>query len=177
MSGLLKRELEREFAQLEKAKSSEGRKRPNKKLAEKLPTNRHGIRKNRKRLQEGNSRPKFGGSAGKKLKFSFLELESKKNSDEKNEAKVEAGVAKLLNISKSSRSSAASAVFEQHEKLHRHYIPKSRNFLEKFQKKKKVEPEGTVFTEEDFEKFSKEYFVNSKPVNSTTLVSKPRFDE
>ena len=47
----------------------------------------------------------------------------------------------------------------------------------KFQKKKKVEPEGTVFTEEDFEKFSKEYFVNSKPVNSTTLVSKPRFDE
>jgi len=175
MSGLLKRELEREFAELEKSKSSFGGKRStNKKLTDKLPTNRHGIKKNLKRLKEENSRPKFGNSA-KKFKFSFLELESKKNSDEKDQAKVEAGVEKLLRMSKSSGSS--SVVFEQHDKLNRHYIPKSRNFMEKFAKKKKKEPEGTVFTEEDFEKFAKEYFVNSKPVNSTTLVSKPRFDE
>jgi hypothetical protein len=47
-----------------------------------------------------------------------------------------------------------------------------------FGKKKKANSaEGTVFTEEDFEKFSKEYFVNSKPIHPSTLVTKPRFGD
>ena len=185
MSGLLKRELEMEFAEIGRQTSGTSSKKANKKtkLIEKLPSNRHGIKKQMKRLKNANSRPKYGPSV-KKLKFSFLELQSKQNLADDQAAKVEAGVQKLLSLSnayKASSSSVANAgdVVQHHQKMQRHYVPKSREFMEKFsQKKQKVEDStGTVFTEEDFEKFAKEYFVNSKPINQTTLVTKSKFSD
>jgi hypothetical protein len=184
MSGLLKRELEIEFAEIERQNSGfSGKKKKGTKLVEKLPSNRHGIKKQMKRLKDANNRPKYGPSV-KKFKFSFLELQSKQNLADTQAAKIEAGVQKLLNFSNASKASSSSVanakdVVQHHQKTQRHYVPKSREFMEKFSKKKqKVEDAtGTVFTEEDFEKFAQEYFVNSKPINSSTLVTKSKFND
>ena len=185
MSSMLKRELEMEFAEMERRESGfSSKKKKNSKLVDKLPSNRHGIKKQMKRLKEQNSRPKFGAPSTKKLKFSFLELHSKQNIAERDQATVESGVQKLLGLSKASRASSdkvssAKAVVDHNERTKRHYVPKSREFLEKFSKKKKPETDsnGTVFTEEDFEKFSREYFVNSKPLHPTTLTTKSKFTD
>lgn len=179
---MLKRELEMEFAEMERRESGFSSKKKNSKLVDKLPSNRHGIKKQMKRLKEQNSRPKFGAPATKKLKFSFLELHSQQNIADRDQATVESGVQKLLGLSEASRASTdkvsgAQAVVEHTERTRRHYVPKSREFLEKFSKKKKPETNGTVFTEEDFEKFSREYFVNSKPLHPSTLVTKPKFTD
>ena len=172
MSSLLKRELEKEFAELEKRGHVNGGKSKSRKLVDQLPTTRHGIKKTMKRL-------KTEKSSSKKMKFSFLELQSKEKINREKQEKVELGVRKLLGLSEASKSvTSASEIVEQNNKLRRQYEPKSRKFLEKFGPKKKVEESsGTVFTEEDFEKFSREYFVNSKPIHPTTLVSKKRFED
>lgn len=176
MSSLLKRELEKEFAELEKRGHVNGGKSKSRKLVDQLPTTRHGIKKTMKRLKTEKSLPK---SSSKKMKFSFLELQSKEKINREKQEKVELGVRKLLGLSEASKSvTSASEIVEQNNKLRRQYEPKSRKFLEKFGPKKKVEESsGTVFTEEDFEKFSREYFVNSKPIHPTTLVSKKRFED
>jgi hypothetical protein len=98
MSSLVKLELEREFAQLERKNSDPGSRR-NKSDA--LPTNRHGVRKQQKRLKADKSRPKFGGAAAtkKKIKFSFLELQSKDRAAAEERERVDEGVKKLLQVS------------------------------------------------------------------------------
>ena len=58
-------------------------------------------------------------------------------------------------------------------KSQRHYEPKSRGFLKSIRTQKKTE-DRSIFSEEDFEKFSNEYFLNSKPINKSTLEMKKR---
>lgn len=179
MSGLLNRELAKEFAELEKRSNDFKNKTTKKrKLSEQLPTTRHGIKKQMKRLKAENSRPKFGGPS-KKIKFSFLELQSDDRAAKAKKEKIEEGVKRLVTLSKSTKSIVkASTVVEHNERLQRRYVPKSRLFNEQFSKKKSAdEGSGTVFTEEDFEKFSREYFINSKPIHPSTLVTKPKFTD
>ena len=178
MSGLLSRELEKEFAELERRSTDSNNKKAKRKLSEQLPTTRHGIKKQMKRLKAENSRPKFGGPS-KKMKFSFLELQSDAKAADVKKEKIEEGVKKLVGLSKAAKAIVkASTVVEHNEKLQRRYVPKSRLFKEQFSKKKpSSDVAGTVFTEEDFEKFSREYFINSKPIHPSTLVTKPKFND
>ena len=178
MSGLLNRELEKEFAELERRSTASRKTTTKKKLSEQLPTTRHGIKKQMKRLKAENSRPKFGGPS-KKIKFSFLELQSEDRAAKAKKEKIEEGVKKLVGLSKSAKTIVkASTVVEHNEKHQRRYVPKSRIFKEQFNKKKpSSEGSGSVFTEEDFERFSREYFINSKPIHPTTLVTKPKFND
>ena len=74
---------------------------------------------------------------------------------------VDRNVKKLL---KSKQSTAKyESIIQQLNSTKRHFEPKGRKLLTKKQKDV-VRKETSAFTEEDFEKFSQEYFVHSKPL-------------
>ena len=65
-------------------------------------------------------------------------------------------------------STSRESIIQQLEGTKRHYEPKGRKLLKPSQKAKKTKKPSTAFTEEDFEKFSSEYFVHSKPIRKET---------
>ena len=74
---------------------------------------------------------------------------------------VEKNVKKLL---KSKQSTPKyESIIQQLDSTKRHFEPKGRKLLKKKQKVA-ARKETSAFTDEDFEKFSQEYFVNSKPL-------------
>ena len=82
-------------------------------------------------------------------------------------------VQKLLAFSKDSELEGVSTknILDHTHKSKRHYEPKSRNFMKNLKPKKKAES-TSIFSEQDFEKFQNEYFLNSEPINKTTLLKK-----
>ena len=80
---------------------------------------------------------------------------------------------KLLKLSSKCGTKRLSVepLFEHIENSKRHYEPKGRNLLKKKPKKNNLTDEKTVFTEKDFEKFSTEYFLNSKPIVKSNKVN------
>ena len=95
----------------------------------------------------------------------FLSEKDLENSDKTND-----NVQKLLALSESAQMSSCSKsnIINHTDKSKRHYEPKSRNFLKNL-KRSKPKKESSLFTEEDFDRFSKEYFLNSEPINKSSL--------
>ena len=98
---------------------------------------------------------------------------SKEDQKEKSKKKLKETVDNLLKLSSKTSSScneiSVEPLLEQHFKTKRHFEPKGRNLLKKNQgsKRRQTNSESkSVFTEKDFEEFSKEYFINSKPIKS-----------
>ena len=89
--------------------------------------------------------------------------------------KTKENIEKLLALSENSgakmSSSSAQAIIEHSVKSKRHYEPKSRKFLNSLKPEKKAE-QTSIFSEEDFETLSKQYFCNSDPLNQMTLERK-----
>jgi len=80
---------------------------------------------------------------------------------------VEKNVQKLLKSTK--KKVEYDSIVQQLESTRRQYEPKGRKLLSRPSKKSKLKNQSaTAFTEEDFEKFSAEYFVNSKPIRKGT---------
>ena len=90
--------------------------------------------------------------------------------DLENSDKTNDNVQKLLALSESAQISSCSKsnIINHTNKSKRHYEPKSRNFLKNL-KRSKPKKESSLFTEEDFDRFSKEYFLNSEPINKSSL--------
>ena len=82
-------------------------------------------------------------------------------------------VRKLLIFSNPSKVSVnpTETIIDLTMKTKRYYEPKCRTFLKNLKPEKKVEP-TSIFSENDFEKFSKEYFLNSNPISRATLEKK-----
>ena len=95
----------------------------------------------------------------------FISEKDLENSDKTND-----NVQKLLALSESAQMSSCSKsnIINHTDKSKRHYEPKSRNFLKNL-KRSKPKKESSLFTEEDFDRFSKEYFLNSEPINKSSL--------
>ena len=95
----------------------------------------------------------------------FISEKDLENSDKTND-----NVQKLLALSESAQmsSSSKSNIINHTDKSKRHYEPKSRNFLKNL-KRSKPKKQSSLFTEEDFDRFSKEYFLNSEPINKSSL--------
>ena len=98
---------------------------------------------------------------------------SKEDQKEKSKKKLKETVDNLLKLSSKTSSSSneisVEPLLEQHFKTKRHFEPKGRNLLKKIQgsKRRPTNSESkSVFTEKDFEEFSKEYFINSKPIKN-----------
>ena len=87
--------------------------------------------------------------------------------------KTDEKIQKLISLSNDFGIKAVptKTIIEHTHKSKRHYEPKSRTFLPNLKPKKKSES-TSIFSEEDFERFSKEYFVNSDTINKTTLEKK-----
>ena len=78
---------------------------------------------------------------------------------------VEKNVQKLLKSARTKKNVEYDSIIQQLDSTKRQYEPKGRKLLSRPSKKSKLNQESTTaFTEEDFEKFSAEYFVNSKPI-------------
>ena len=95
----------------------------------------------------------------------FISEKDLENSDKTND-----NVQKLLALSESAQISSCSKsnIINHTNKSKRHYEPKSRNFLKNL-KRSKPKKESSLFTEEDFDRFSKEYFLNSEPINKSSV--------
>lgn len=119
--------------------------------------------------------------SGKKFKFGTFETPKSVNPSLKESEVISENIKKLELLSKESKQTTAQSTqaFREHtEKLQRVYTPKSRLMDNKFMPRKRVTAEGTVFTEEDFEKFSQEHFIHSMPIHSSTLTKKkPKFED
>ena len=91
--------------------------------------------------------------------------------NQQNSDKTKDNVQKLLAFSETTQlnSTSKSNIIEHNNKSKRHYEPKSRNFLKNL-KGSRVKKESSLFTEEDFDRFSKEYFLHSEPINKSTLL-------
>ena len=94
--------------------------------------------------------------------------------------KTKENIEKLLALSENSgaklSSSSAQAIIEHSVKSKRHYEPKSRKFLNSLKPEKKAE-ETSIFSEEDFQTLSKEYFCNSDLLNQMTLERKKEHEQ
>ena len=89
---------------------------------------------------------------------------------------VQHNIQKLLALSGNSganilTSEGTEKIVEHILKSKRHYEPKSRNFLKQLKPQKKEE-EGSIFSDEDFERLSRELFGNSEPLNRKTIEKK-----
>lgn len=157
----LKGELDKEFRNLERHRSNPSK---NKKSDIELQTTScHGVKKASKR-----SKPKQSGYK------SIAPLDLKKilsKQNQQNSDKTKDNVQKLLAFSETTQlnSTSKSNIIEHNNKSKRHYEPKSRNFLKNL-KGSRVKKESSLFTEEDFDRFSKEYFLHSEPINKSTLL-------
>ena len=82
-------------------------------------------------------------------------------------------VRKLLIFSNPSKVSAnpTGTIIDHTMKTKRYYEPKCRTFIKNLKPEKKLEP-TSIFSEKDFETFSKEYFLNSNPISRATLEKK-----
>jgi len=113
---------------------------------------------------------------GRKYKFGFLEADVSFNQtdvDEKNVSKNLEKIAKFSQQSKKTTSLSIEPIHQHTERLQCHYTPKSLQMEKELKpRKKRVLESGTVFSEEDFEKFSQECFIHSKPIHPSTLVKK-----
>ena len=126
-----------------------------------------------KELDQRYGNPSFEVKKPKKVKkyktnprVERLEKKVLKSSSEDTKVKqakvVEKNVEKLLSKSKPSAGKYES-IIQQLDSTKRHFEPKGRKLLSK-KKKVTVKRETSAFTEEDFENFSQEYFVHSKPL-------------
>jgi hypothetical protein len=91
---------------------------------------------------------------------------SQESVDLANKKKTQANIEKLLKLSASTAAKglAVNSILEYTEVGKRSYEPKGRTLLDRPAKSKKQKVESSIFTDQDFEKFSREYFVNSKPI-------------
>ena len=114
----------------------------------------------RKNLKKYRSNPQVEKLAHS-LKFSNEDVKAK------NDKVVEKNVNKLLKKSHQSASKYDS-IIQQLDSTKRHFEPKGRKLLSK-KRKIVAKKETSAFTEEDFEKFGEEYFVNSKPLKKVDI--------
>ena len=165
--------LETEFKSIESGGKS---KKKEKKIKNCLGPQRHGLKKARlllkkQRLEQCQPR--------NKLYMNRIEFESKDERDE--EEKVEAEIERLIKFSEHSGSRIAGSVtvVQHNHKTKRAYTPKCRRISDKSEGKKKPKQNNSnsLFTDQDFETFAKEYFGNSEPINQTTLDNKRKTDE
>lgn len=104
---------------------------------------------------------------------------SQESVEAEKKASVRANVEKLLKLSASSslKRLSTAPILEQIEASKRYYEPKGRTLLKPPQKKAKQPAESTVFTDQDFEQFSQEYFAHSEPLSKSGKREKKRGDE
>jgi len=154
-TALLRRELKSELEELDQRHNSD----------KKNTSNNRRVQQSIKRSKK--YKPNF--------KVDEIEKElniSKEDQREKSKKKLKETVDNLLKLSSKTSSSSEISVeplLEQHFKTKRHFEPKGRNLLKKNlgSKRRPTNSETkSVFTEKDFEDFSKEYFINSKPIKS-----------
>lgn len=157
----LKGELDKEFRSLERQQSNPSKHR--KLEIEPQSTSCHGVKKALKR-----SKPKqFNYKNASPLNLNkILSKQNQQNSD-----KTKDNVQKLLAFSETTQvnSTSKSTIIEHNDRSKRHYEPKSRSFLKNL-KGSRAKKESSLFTEEDFDRFSREYFLNSEPINKSTLL-------
>ena len=89
--------------------------------------------------------------------------------------KTDENIKKLLAFSKDGalKNISTQNIINHTNKTKRNYQPKSRDFLKNIKPPKKTAAES-IFSEEDFEKFSTEYFLHSNPINRATVEKKRR---
>jgi len=155
----LKGELDKEFRSLERHQTNQSKNK--KSNVETQSTSRHGVKKAQRRLKSNHNNTKTTAFFRPKKMIE----RSHEESDKTNE-----NIQKLLVLSETVQlnSSSKSNIINHTEKSKRHYEPKSRNFIKNL-KGHKPTKESSLFTEEDFDKFSKEYFLNSNPINKSSL--------
>lgn len=164
---LIKGELDKEFRNLSRTGNYKTTsKDKTKSLTEFLPTNRHGVKKALKRLKSDKNRSNT-------LKSVKNKKQKKADSNSDDIDHTNENVQRLLEFSKDSELKGLSNknILDHTNKLKRHYEPKSRSFLKNLKPKKKTES-VSIFSEQDFETFQNEYFLNSEPINKTTLLKK-----
>jgi len=156
----LKGELDKEFSNLEHINIKPSKNK--KSIIEPKSTSCHGVKKATKRSQSKHLNAKSTRS--------FIGQKNFIHKDPENSDKTNDNVRKLLALSESSQMSSCSKsnIINHTDKSKRHYEPKSRNFLKNL-KRSKPKKESSLFTEEDFDRFSKEYFLNSEPINKSSL--------
>lgn len=145
-SSLLNNELDLAFAQLDQGPKTEKKPKTGS-ISNSLGPQRHGIKKRMKKL---NSK--------KKVKSSSLALKWKFADPSKYKA-VDLTDSCLQVLAKLDQQTEVSSkkLIEHHQKQKRQ-LP-----IDEVEKKSKLdEEEGTVFTDADFERLEKEYFLNSK---------------
>ena len=155
-TALLRRELKSELEELDQRHNSNNKNTGN---------NNRSVHQSLKRSKK--YKPNFKvDEIEKELKI------SKEDQKEKSKKKLKETVDNLLKLSSKTSSSndiSVEPLLEQHFKNKRHFEPKGRNLLKKNlgSKRRPTNSETkSVFTEKDFEDFSKEYFINSKPIKN-----------
>jgi len=170
--------LDKEFRNFEKGgKSKIGKK---KKIKDCLGPERHGLKKQKLKLK----RQRSAENAPKKRLFLAAAADHQYIGDDVSEKSdditIEESVKNLMRLSQFSGSklTGSSKVVEHNMKSKRNYEPKCRQMNEFYSSGKKKrnnardKSSSTLFTDEDFEKFSKEYFGKSEPINSKTIQNK-----
>lgn len=159
-SSFLKGELERELSELER-RSNDGNNTKKKTvsktkpLRENLSSKRHGIKKQLKTLKNKRQKP----NPSKRYRFSLAD--ETKSCGEKD--KLSENLERLVSKTPTANP-LLSDLAQQVYNSKKSYEPKGRSFFTKKAKKQHQESES-VFTEADFEAFSKEYFIHSKPLS------------
>jgi len=145
-SNLLKRELDLAFQQLDHGSNPEKKSKTGRQ-ANKLGAERHGIKKRMKKLR-----------SSKKTKTSSLSLNWNFADPSKHKEKdlTDSCLKVLSQLDKQTKVSSKQLV-------HHHLKQKRQLPIEDKEKKSKLaSEEETVFTDADFERLEKEYFLNSK---------------
>lgn len=183
--------LDAEFSQM---KSGNEKKKKGSKLSKvqevKRAHQRHGLKKQRQKLLEERrtvSAPRRGNTAY----WSHAPEPGHggtKGEGERDAATVEENVRQLMAMSAATgaalaATSAAGSISQHHLASKRTYSPKCRLIADRMEGKlsskwkKKQQENSTVFSDQDFEDFSKEYFGFSEPISSKTIQKKRKKQE
>jgi len=149
---------------------------------------RHGLKKQRQTLlkerrlasapRKGGQTPYFSHSLEPVTAEEDARLEAEKRS-----RLAEENAKALLSLSAISRSRSTAGINEHQLSGKRSYTPKCHSIVDKVMGKhnnaklKKKSQESSVFTDQDFENFSKEYFGFSDPINKKTSEKKKKKQE